>query len=148
MKRKEKIIGSLIISVIAILFLFIGYSKTNDKKISDSDMEKLFIDKDESEDTNELEDFNEKESSSKKEESNNIKEEKDSDIESEKEGKKTCISGKQSKDCHLRFEYEKKKKEFGGKKKKRCCQSGKGKQEAEHIKWLLLAGGGGEILSI
>lgn len=88
MKRKEKIIGSLIISVIAILFLFIGYSKTNDKKISDSDMEKLFIDKEESEDTNELEDFNEKESSSKKEESNNIKEEKDSDIESEKEGKK------------------------------------------------------------
>ena len=61
MKRKEKIIGSLIISVIAILFLFIGYSKTNDKKISDSDMEKLFIDKEESEDTNELEDFNEKE---------------------------------------------------------------------------------------
>ena len=34
MKRKEKIIGSLIISVIAILFLFIGYSKTNDYKIS------------------------------------------------------------------------------------------------------------------
>ena len=92
MKRKEKIIGSLIISVIAILFLFIGYSKTNDKKISDSDMEKLFIDKEESEDTNELEDFNEKESSSKKEESNNIKEEKDSDIESEKEGKKTSLS--------------------------------------------------------
>ena len=48
MKRKEKIIGSLIISVIAILFLFIGYSKTNDKKISDSDMEKLFIYKEES----------------------------------------------------------------------------------------------------
>nr|WP_243131781.1 hypothetical protein [Clostridium perfringens] len=88
MKRKEKIIGSLIISVIAILFLFIGYSKTNDKKISDSDMEKLFIDKEESEENNQLEDFNEKESSSKKEESNNIKEEKDSDIESEKEGKK------------------------------------------------------------
>ena len=92
MKRKEKIIGSLIISVIAILFLFIGYSKTNDKKISDSDMEKLFIDKEESEDTNELEDFNEKESSSKKEESNNFKEEKDSDIESEIEGKKTSLS--------------------------------------------------------
>ena len=90
MKRKEKIIGSLIISVIAILFLFIGYSKTNDKKISDSDMEKLFIDKEESEENNQLEDFNEKESSSKKEESNNIKEEKDSDIESEKEGKKTA----------------------------------------------------------
>ena len=88
MKRKEKIIGSLIISVIAILFLFIGYSKTNDKKISDSDMEKLFIDKEESEENNQLEDFNEKESSSKKEESNNIKEEKDSDIESEKKGKK------------------------------------------------------------
>ena len=87
MKRKEKIIGSLIISVIAILFLFIGYSKTNDKKISDSDMEKLFIDKEESEENNQLEDFNEKESSSKKEESNNIKEEKDSDIESEKKKK-------------------------------------------------------------
>ncbi|NGU17038.1 competence protein ComE, partial [Clostridium perfringens] len=49
MKRKEKIIGSLIIAVIAILFLFIGYSKTNDKKISDSDMEKLFLDREESE---------------------------------------------------------------------------------------------------
>lgn len=85
MKRKEKIIGSLIIAVIAILFLFIGYSKTNDKKISDSDMEKLFLDREESEDNNELEDFNEKESDSKKEESNNSKLEKDSDIESEKE---------------------------------------------------------------
>ncbi|XZI55361.1 helix-hairpin-helix domain-containing protein [Clostridium perfringens] len=85
MKRKEKIIGSLIIAIIAILFLFIGYSKTNDKKISDSDMEKLFLDREESEDNNELEDFNEKESSSKKEESNNSKLEKDSDIESEKE---------------------------------------------------------------
>ena len=49
MKRKEKIIGSLIIAIIAILFLFIGYSKTNDKKISDSDMEKLFLDREESE---------------------------------------------------------------------------------------------------
>ncbi|ELC8425270.1 ComEA family DNA-binding protein [Clostridium perfringens] len=85
MKRKEKIIGSLIIAVIAILFLFIGYSKTNDKKISDSDMEKLFLDREESEDNNELEDFNEKESDSKKEESNNSKLEKDSGIESEKE---------------------------------------------------------------
>lgn len=87
MKRKEKIIGSLIIAVIAILFLFIGYSKTNDKKISNSDMEKLFLDREESEENNELEKFNEKESDSKKEESNNIKEEKDSDIESEKEEK-------------------------------------------------------------
>ena len=85
MKRKEKIIGSLIIAVIAILFLFIGYSKTNDKKISDSDMEKLFLDRDESEENNELEKFNEKESNWKKEDSNNIKEEKVSDIESEKE---------------------------------------------------------------
>lgn len=85
MKRKEKIIGSLIIAVIAILFLFIGYSKTNDRKISDSDMEKLFLDREESEDNNELEDFNEKESDSKKEESNNRNLEKDSDIESEKE---------------------------------------------------------------
>ena len=89
MKRKEKIIGSLIIAVIAILFLFIGYSKTNDKKISNSDMEKLFLDREESEENNELEKFNEKESDSKKEESNNIKEEKDSDIESEKEEKET-----------------------------------------------------------
>ena len=88
MKRKEKIIGSLIIAIIAILFLFIGYSKTNDKKISDSDMEKLFLDREESEDNNELEDFNEKESSSKKEESNNSKLEKDSDIESEKRRKR------------------------------------------------------------
>ncbi|MDK0707742.1 ComEA family DNA-binding protein [Clostridium perfringens] len=91
MKRKEKIIGSLIIAIIAILFLFIGYSKTNDKKISDSDMEKLFLDREESEDSNELENFNEKESSSKKEESNNSKEEKDSYIESEKEEKETSL---------------------------------------------------------
>ncbi len=90
MKRKEKIIGSLIISVIAILFLFIGYSKTNDKKISDSDMEKLFLDKEESEENNELEEFNEKESDSKKEESNS-KEEKDKGIESEKEEKETSL---------------------------------------------------------
>ncbi len=91
MKRKEKIIGSLIIAVIAILFLFIGYSKTNDKKISDSDMEKLFLDREESEENNELEELNEKESDSKKEESNNIKEEKVSDIESEKEEKETSL---------------------------------------------------------
>ncbi|PWX23666.1 ComEA family DNA-binding protein [Clostridium perfringens] len=91
MKRKEKIIGSLIIAIIAILFLFIGYSKTNDKKISDSDMEKLFLDIEESEENNELEKFNEKESDSKKEESNNIKEEKVSDIESEKEEKETSL---------------------------------------------------------
>lgn len=81
MKKKEKIIGSLIIAIIAIGFLFIGYSKTNDKKISDSDMEKLFLNSEESEENNELEDFNEKESSLKKEESNNSKLEKDSDIE-------------------------------------------------------------------
>ncbi|HAT4313403.1 TPA: ComEA family DNA-binding protein [Clostridium perfringens] len=81
MKKKEKIIGSLIIATIAIGFLFIGYSKTNDKKISDSDMEKLFLNSEESEENNELEDFNEKESSLKKEESNNSKLEKDSDIE-------------------------------------------------------------------
>ena len=91
MKRKEKIIGSLIIAIIAILFLFIGYSKTNDKKISDSDMEKLFLDREESEENNELEKFNEKESDSKKEESNNIKEEKVSYIESEKEEKETSL---------------------------------------------------------
>ena len=91
MKRKEKIIGSLIIAVIAILFLFIGYSKTNDKKISVSDMEKLFLDREESEENNELEKFNEKEADSKKEESNNSKLEKDSDIESEKEEKETNL---------------------------------------------------------
>ena len=90
MKRKEKIIGSLIIAVIAILFLFIGYSKTNDKKISDSDMEKLFLDREESEENNEVEEFNEKESDSKKEESNS-KEEKDKGIESEKEEKETSL---------------------------------------------------------
>lgn len=84
MKRKEKIIGSLIIAIIAILFLFIGYSKTNDKKISDSDMEKLFLDREESEENNELEKFNEKESDSKKEESNNIKEEKETSLGEEK----------------------------------------------------------------
>ncbi|ELC8449523.1 helix-hairpin-helix domain-containing protein [Clostridium perfringens] len=84
MKRKEKIIGSLIIAVIAILFLFIGYSKTNDKKISDSDMEKLFLDREESEENNELEELNEKESDSKKEESNNIKEEKETSLGEEK----------------------------------------------------------------
>ena len=84
MKRKEKIIGSLIIAIIAILFLFIGYSKTNDKKISDSDMEKLFLDIEESEENNELEKFNEKESDSKKEESNNIKEEKETSLGEEK----------------------------------------------------------------
>ena len=53
MKRKEKIIGSLTIAIISTLFLFIGYSKTNDKKISDSDMEKLFLDIEESEENNE-----------------------------------------------------------------------------------------------
>ena len=90
MKRKEKIIGSLIIAVIAILFLFIGYSKTNDKKISHSDMEKLFLDREESEENNEVEEFNEKESDSKKEESNS-KEEKDKGIESEKEEKETSL---------------------------------------------------------
>lgn len=91
MKKKEKIIGSLIIAIIAIGFLFIGYSKTNDKKISDSDMEKLFLNSEESEENNELEDFNEKESSLKKEESNNSKLEKDSHIESEKEEKETSL---------------------------------------------------------
>ena len=90
MKRKEKIIGSLIIAIIAILFLLIGYSKTNDKKISDSDMEKLFLDREESEENNEVEEFNEKESDSKKEESNS-KEEKDKGIESEKEEKETRL---------------------------------------------------------
>lgn len=90
MKRKEKIIGSLIIAVIAILFLFIGYSKTNDKKISDSDMEKLFLDREESKENNEVEEFNEKESYSKKEDSNS-KEEKDKGIESEKEEKETSL---------------------------------------------------------
>ncbi|MDU7885612.1 MAG: ComEA family DNA-binding protein [Clostridium perfringens] len=90
MKRKEKIIGSLIIAIIATLFLFIGYSKTNDKKISDSDMEKLFLDREESEENNELEEFNENESDSKKEESNS-KEEKDKGIESEKEEKETIL---------------------------------------------------------
>ena len=90
MKRKEKIIGSLIIAIIATLFLFIGYSKTNDKKISDSDMEKLFLDREESEENNEVEEFNEKESDSKKEESNS-KEEKDKGIESEKEEKETSL---------------------------------------------------------
>lgn len=60
-------------------------------KISDSDMEKLFLDIEESEENNELEKFNEKESDSKKEESNNIKEEKVSDIESEKEEKETSL---------------------------------------------------------
>lgn len=43
MKKKEKIIGSLIIAVVAIGFLFVGYSKTNDKKISEDDMERLFL---------------------------------------------------------------------------------------------------------
>lgn len=43
MKKKEKVIGSLIIAVVAIVFLFIGYSKTNDKKISEDDMERLFL---------------------------------------------------------------------------------------------------------
>lgn len=90
MKRKEKIIGSLTIAIIATLFLFIGYSKTNDKKISDSDMEKLFLDREESEENNEVEEFNEKESDSKKEESNS-KEEKDKGIESEKEEKETSL---------------------------------------------------------
>ncbi|MDK0863750.1 ComEA family DNA-binding protein [Clostridium perfringens] len=90
MKRKEKIIGSLIIAIIATLFLFIGYSKTNDKKISDSDMEKLFLDREESKENNEVEEFNEKESDSKKEESNS-KEEKDKGIESEKEEKETSL---------------------------------------------------------
>ncbi|HAT4338754.1 TPA: competence protein ComE [Clostridium perfringens] len=91
MKKKEKIIGSLIIAIIAIGFLFIGYSKTNDKKISDSDMEKLFLNSEESEENNELEDFNEKGSNLKKKESNNSKLEKDSDIESEKEEKETSL---------------------------------------------------------
>ena len=83
MKRKEKIIGSLIIAIIATLFLFIGYSKTNDKKISDSDMEKLFLDREESEENNEVEEFNEKESDLKKEESNS-KEEKETSLDEEK----------------------------------------------------------------
>ncbi|WP_300260480.1 ComEA family DNA-binding protein [Clostridium sp.] len=85
MKRKEKIIGSLIIAVIAIGFLFIGYSKTNDKKISDSDMEKLFLNSEESEENNELESNTEKESGSKKEGENNNKVEKENSIESVKE---------------------------------------------------------------
>lgn len=54
MKRKEKIIGSLILAIIVILFLFIGYSKTKDTNLSESEKEKLFLE--------EEEDFKEEES--------------------------------------------------------------------------------------
>lgn len=47
MKRKEKIIGSLILAIIAILFLFIGYSKTKDVNLSESEKEKLFLEEEE-----------------------------------------------------------------------------------------------------
>ncbi|HHD2752686.1 TPA: helix-hairpin-helix domain-containing protein [Clostridium perfringens] len=53
MKKKEKVIGSLIIAVVAIVFLFVGYSKTNDKKISEDDMEKLFLNAEKEEDESE-----------------------------------------------------------------------------------------------
>lgn len=53
MKKKEKIIGSLIIAVVAIGFLFVGYSKTNDKKISEDDMERLFLNAEKEEDESE-----------------------------------------------------------------------------------------------
>ncbi len=47
MKKKEKIIGSLVIAILASIFLFVGYSKSNDKNISEKEMEKLFLDNDE-----------------------------------------------------------------------------------------------------
>ncbi|ELC8442013.1 ComEA family DNA-binding protein [Clostridium perfringens] len=53
MKKKEKVIGSLIIAVVAIGFLFVGYSKTNDKKISEDDMERLFLNAEKEDDESE-----------------------------------------------------------------------------------------------
>lgn len=53
MKKKEKVIGSLIIAVVAIGFLFVGYSKTNDKKISEDDMERLFLNEEKEDDESE-----------------------------------------------------------------------------------------------
>lgn len=44
MKRKEKIIGSLVIAALAIVFLFIGYSKPKSEELSKEEMERLFLD--------------------------------------------------------------------------------------------------------
>lgn len=87
MKKKEKVIGSLIIAVVAIVFLFIGYSKTNNKKISEDDMERLFLNVEKEDDESESDskkykenddiEENEKENSSK----SNEKESSNSNIE-------------------------------------------------------------------
>ena len=82
MKRKEKIIGSLIIAVIAIIFLFVGYSKTNNKKISDDDMEKLFLNSEENEDVKSTKEKDNNEELNK-EEKNNEKDIEDSSVNEE-----------------------------------------------------------------
>ncbi|MGG5462762.1 SLBB domain-containing protein [Clostridium sp. B9] len=66
MKRKEKIIGSLVIAVLAIVFLFIGYSKPKSEELSKEEMERLFLDVEEKD-----EDENEENNSYKKSENNN-----------------------------------------------------------------------------
>ena len=50
MKKKEKIIGSLVIAILATTFLFLGYSKSKDNNISEKEMEKLFLDNEENSD--------------------------------------------------------------------------------------------------
>lgn len=82
MKKKEKIIGSLVIAILATIFLFIGYSKSNDKGISEKEMERLFLDNDGNQDENNNSESNEKKNNLEDSNKENIlnKNEKDLNI--------------------------------------------------------------------
>lgn len=48
MKKKEKIIGTIVITVIAAVFISVGYINSSSKKISEKDMEAMFVDEENS----------------------------------------------------------------------------------------------------
>lgn len=50
MKKREKIIGSMIILVLAIVFLSIGYITTSHKEMTKEEMESMFVEADASKD--------------------------------------------------------------------------------------------------